>query len=161
MFHMKCCSICKVNKSLDEFHRSSSTKDGRQRICKPCNIQKVKKWQEDNPEKHKANWERHSANRSWLVRKARHYNIDVDDLDRLIKQSDGKCAICKCLPVRWTVIDHCHDTDRVRGILCEKCNQALGLFGDSLENLESAIQYLTKEKLKYSPFSKQERQKYK
>lgn len=40
------------------------------------------------------------------------------------------------------VLDHCHTTGEVRGVLCRQCNQALGLFKDNLETLENAIIYL-------------------
>jgi len=39
-------------------------------------------------------------------------------------------------------IDHCHSTKKVRGLLCNKCNQAIGLFGENEEKLNSAINYL-------------------
>ena len=40
------------------------------------------------------------------------------------------------------VVDHCHTTNKVRGIICEKCNQTLGLMDDSVEFLIKAAQYL-------------------
>lgn len=43
------------------------------------------------------------------------------------------------------VIDHCHATGRIRGLLCHNCNRALGLLKDSEENLKRAIEYLKAE----------------
>lgn len=40
------------------------------------------------------------------------------------------------------VVDHCHDTGIVRGLLCHNCNRALGLFKDKIEVLKNAIKYL-------------------
>ena len=55
---------------------------------------------------------------------------------------DGHCHIC-CSPVeRDCHIDHCHDTGKVRGLLCATCNKGLGLFKDSVPNLKAAINYL-------------------
>lgn len=42
------------------------------------------------------------------------------------------------------VVDHCHDTGKIRGLLCHNCNRALGLLKDSVHTLESAIDYLEK-----------------
>lgn len=47
---MKTCSVCKAEKPLDEFHRSSSSPDGRQYRCKPCAISAARKRALDNPE---------------------------------------------------------------------------------------------------------------
>ena len=158
---MKTCSKCKLSRPTSEFHKRKGSKDGLQSQCKECNIAGVKKWQSENPEKHEDNWKRHTSNRNWLVTKARLYNIHPDDLQKLISESEGVCGICKKTPVRWTVIDHCHNTTKVRGILCEKCNQGLGLFSDSPEILASAIDYLQSEVLDYREYEAPPRQKYK
>lgn len=71
-------------------------------------------------------------------------------LNKLLEQ-DCRCAICKLrideiesnLGSRLN-IDHNHDTNRVRGLLCGNCNTALGSFKDSIDILESAKQYLLK-----------------
>jgi hypothetical protein len=41
-----------------------------------------------------------------------------------------------------TCVDHCHTTKKVRGLLCNHCNRAIGLFKESLQSLENAVQYL-------------------
>lgn len=158
---MKKCIVCNIEKPLSDFHNRKSSKDGKQSQCKYCNIARVKKWQAENEERHKENWQRHTSNRSLLVRKARQYNISVEDLTSLLDSSEGKCEICGKEPDRWVVVDHCHSSLKVRGILCEKCNQAIGLFGDSIANLTLAIEYLQKEPLEYREFSPLPRQRYK
>jgi hypothetical protein len=62
----------------------------------------------------------------------------------LSKQGDV-CAICatdKPTRVGW-VVDHCHSTGRVRGILCGNCNTALGMVKDNPETLLAAVTYLS------------------
>lgn len=76
-----------------------------------------------------------------------HKCLDAD-IEALITQQDNKCGICnKNLPKRYH-IDHCHETGFIRGILCGRCNWALGLFQDNQEVLESAIGYLKQPKTK-------------
>jgi hypothetical protein len=142
---MKTCSVCKEEKSLDEFHKRSSAKDGRQSRCKKCAVQIVVQWQKDNPEKYKANWSKHIGNaESALKRKARMYGISVETLKTMIAEAKGLCTLCKRKPYKQLVIDHCHNTTKVRGLLCEKCNQGLGLFDDNPEFLRAAAAYLEK-----------------
>ena len=158
---MKRCYKCEQEKPLSEFHKRKDAKDGHQGCCKECNIARVKTWQAENPEQHEDNWKRHTANNDYLVRKARRYNIDVLELQFLIERANGVCEICKRDPIKWLVVDHCHDSLKVRGILCEKCNQALGLSGDSIDNLRNAIDYLNREPLEYKEYTSQSRRKLK
>lgn len=39
-------------------------------------------------------------------------------------------------------VDHCHETNAVRGLLCSDCNLGLGKFKDSIPNLLNAVRYL-------------------
>lgn len=56
---------------------------------------------------------------------------------------DEVCAICGAEPsTRALAIDHCHDSGKIRGLLCTRCNIGLGYFKDSIENLTKAIEYL-------------------
>lgn len=64
-----------------------------------------------------------------------------------IEKQGNKCAICK-LPERIKgislSIDHCHETGRVRGLLCGRCNRGIGMFKDNVKALRAAIIYLQK-----------------
>jgi hypothetical protein len=56
-------------------------------------------------------------------RRIQRYGISVRDWERLFLQQNGLCAICQERPA--TVVDHCHVTKRVRGLLCHGCNHRL------------------------------------
>lgn len=75
---------------------------------------------------------------------ARQYGITVEQRDQMISDQGGLCAICftELIAGVKTHIDHCHETNKVRGILCINCNQALGKFKDSVQTLQNAIKYL-------------------
>jgi len=66
------------------------------------------------------------------------------EYDALLIAQDGRCAICRAPPSprRALAVDHCHVTHRVRGLLCDRCNLGIGLFGDSPSALRSAASYL-------------------
>lgn len=83
-------------------------------------------------------------NRTHLLQiRARAYKISVEELTRLLSESEGKCDICKKETPKMNV-DHCHSTGKVRGVLCRDCNLAIGLFKDSKQILSQAINYLDK-----------------
>ncbi len=69
------------------------------------------------------------------------------EYDRLMQEQSGQCAIClraSGSEGKSLAVDHDHKTGRVRGLLCTKCNQAIGFFGDNSELLKRAIEYLKK-----------------
>jgi hypothetical protein len=62
----------------------------------------------------------------------------------MLYKQGGKCGICGSVSNgKRLAIDHDHETGRVRGLLCQQCNTALGLFKDQVELLKKAIDYLT------------------
>jgi Recombination endonuclease VII len=71
----------------------------------------------------------------------RTYGITLDDYRMMVSQQEGRCRICT--EYKPLVVDHCHDTGKVRGLLCSQCNRAMGLFGDDPIRLQSAVQYLS------------------
>lgn len=71
----------------------------------------------------------------------RQYGVSDEKFELMIQMQDGLCAICKQRMVPPHV-DHDHITGRVRGLLCGKCNKALGLLGDDVQMLQASINYL-------------------
>ena len=64
-----------------------------------------------------------------------------------LSEQEGCCAICEvdaCSTGRAFAADHCHDTGKPRGILCNKCNTGIGMLGDNLEGIMRAVRYLQK-----------------
>lgn len=140
----KLCTKCNINKEVTEFAKDGAKKDGLYSSCKPCQVlyhktervQKLRKsWRVENKQKMRENNYKKS------------YGVTIEDYDKMFKQQDGKCSICFSAETKnknygYFAIDHCHKTGKVRGLLCDKCNTALGSFQDSPEVLLRAIQYL-------------------
>lgn len=72
----------------------------------------------------------------------RFYKMTPDEFQSLKDKQNGQCAICGISPKDRLVVDHCHKTGRVRGLLCRKCNLGIGYLKDSIEFLSKAIEYL-------------------
>lgn len=79
----------------------------------------------------------------WLRNK---YKINLRQYNKLLNLQDNKCKICNILfetiSTKKVQVDHCHITNNIRGILCDKCNKGLGLIKDNIQNIEKAIKYL-------------------
>lgn len=77
------------------------------------------------------------------------YKITLEDYERLFKEQGGVCAICDSPPrktktTNTLAVDHCHETGKVRALLCHQCNAAIGMAGDCPDRLRKAIAYLEK-----------------
>lgn len=117
-------------------------------LHKYCSIPCRQKW-------HYRRWRSNGGRRDkrkqqdyWLRSK---YGITADQRDEMLVAQGGCCAICNTSEpsgYNWHV-DHNHETGEVRGLLCSKCNQGIGLFDESTVNLESAIDYLRRHNGKY------------
>lgn len=111
------------------------------------NPEKFKKWQDSHYNKHR---DKISLNLSLSERK-----MDKVLYDKMMKEQDNKCAICKQKETRMArdgksitrlCIDHDHSTGNVRALLCHDCNTALGKMKDSPELLMEAAYYLVDHK---------------
>jgi len=78
------------------------------------------------------------------------FGLDEEQYNKILLQQNNCCAICKTDIGHYSksnkkcrlAVDHDHKTGKVRGLLCNSCNRALGLLKDSITNLHSAIVYL-------------------
>ena len=76
----------------------------------------------------------------WKLR----YGLTHNEVYALYTSQNECCAICKSALNDVFVIDHCHSTGRVRGLLCNQCNQAIGLLKENAQSFLNAIDYLNK-----------------
>lgn len=81
------------------------------------------------------------ARRSGIMRK---YHVSPEEADHLLERLQGNCDVCGHDGSHERLcVDHCHTTGKVRGILCQKCNRALGQLGDDVASIERLLTYLT------------------
>lgn len=93
-------------------------------------------WSKDHPIKSKR------YRRDWFLRTT--YGISLNDFNAILRKQRGKCRVCKTKHSRRRSlhVDHCHKTMKVRGLLCFKCNTALGKLGDDLKLVIRLVKYL-------------------
>ena len=73
------------------------------------------------------------------------YGIGIHQYQTMLTEQDGRCCICGKEDWRNLAVDHSHTTGAVRGLLCSTCNTGLGQFQDSVDLLNKAIEYLTRD----------------
>ena len=140
----KICNSCKVEKSLGEYHFSSRVEQKRKNTCKQCQASYFKRYKERNQAELRRKW-REASKKYYTPENARRkhlsrYGMTTEDYDNMYDDQDGKCAICK--RAIQLVVDHCHDSGNVRGLLCNGCNLGIGYFEDSPDRLIGAIKYI-------------------
>jgi hypothetical protein len=129
----KTCSSCRLDLPVQEFARNRTAPDGLQPWCRHCRREYSRKWRL-KPQRRDSEY-----------RKA--YGISLAEYDHLYRQQSGKCAICGTQDAGSRrklrlCVDHCHRSGRVRGLLCNRCNIAVGLFNDDPCRAEKAAAYL-------------------
>jgi len=127
------CSRCGQVKPLVDFPRHRSQPKDRGYHCKSCHARVTRANIKKN----------HGSGRAFQLK--RRYDVDAVQVEWIILQQGGVCAICRTLkPVH---VDHDHATRRVRGILCFNCNRGVAKFGDDSALLRSAIAYIEKARM--------------
>jgi Recombination endonuclease VII len=142
---VKKCVRCQINKTLDQFKSRKKTKDGLHYYCTPCNREVANTFTATHrEERNKRSRENYNSNNEYRGKIMRKFNISLDQFNEIMKETT--CAIChkKCISGRRLSIDHSHKTGKIRGLLCTKCNTAIGLLNDNASLFELAIEYLKK-----------------
>ena len=162
------CSRWKKRKPLNAFsadntERAKKRRHGKQYKCKLCNREesseptrkaKARILAKKSAENAKLfNHEQYSRRiRNYQLKKK--YGIDCDQYEKMLAAQHGKCPICRRRPGEIRIlesgliekislhVDHCHLTGKLRGLLCGKCNRAIGLLGDDIFAMQRAIEYL-------------------
>jgi len=133
---MKTCKECHRTLDDGQFNKNCGMHDGRLNTCKDCVAAYAKDYRSKNREVLR-------KLKSIAARK-RKYNITPDEMYGIFEKQGKVCAICgRNNPTgRGWQVDHEHTTGKVRGILCHRCNTAIGMLKDDPNLLQQALDYL-------------------
>lgn len=167
----KICCKCKKEKSPDEFGTRNRNSDGKRGRCKECEKEdrkesylrkpsiryrersQAKNWYYSNKE-HCQNrqkiWCDKNKERRYIWQRnnqlKKRYNISLEEYNILLLEQEGKCKICNTITPgrkrKGFMVDHCHKTGIVRGLLCVQCNLAIGQFNDNPDLIRIAAKYV-------------------
>lgn len=128
----KKCVRCGAAKESDQFYKNKALRGGLHSYCKKCVTAVNANWRKRNPLKARGYTVKHR------------YSISGAEVRELIKQQEGRCAICmrQISFLKTGHVDHDHGTGEIRGVLCGSCNRAIGLFKDDIFVIREAAAYL-------------------
>lgn len=129
-------------KQTSEFHKNRAAPDGLQWHCIECRKSIDRRPWKRAYDKRRYHEQKETAYLDPYYKRV--YGISIEQYKELEKLQNGVCAICfqKCVSGKRLAVDHNHQTNKVRGLLCSFCNQTLGKFRDSIDRFEQAIKYL-------------------
>lgn len=131
-----------------EYFRLGSKPDTFRACCRKCHSAAVCRRQKEKSEQintYQQKWRKTDAGQQAARRRVlRRYGLTLEDYDALVTRQGGGCAICGGQPTRsYFDVDHDHYTQQVRGLLCHRCNIAIGTFSDNPDLITKALAYLT------------------
>jgi hypothetical protein len=154
MITEKRCARCGATKPVSQFFRSKVRPDNCSVYCKTCQMAACAETRARHPHLHRRageRWRQRNPDYGRFRGLYRRYGITRQDYEAMLQAQDGRCAICGSDDPRGTIrnggeksfsVDHCHETGKIRGLLCAPCNVAIGQLQHSEEILLSAIRYL-------------------
>lgn len=140
----KVCSKCCASKPIELFYvDSKKSNGGRRSECKACS----NAYHHDRYVRIESDMKPVWRERSKGYKLKTRYGVDQTEYARMLSEQGGCCAICRTdVPSKSRMkrfyVDHDHETGKVRGLLCHRCNGALGVFGDNIAGIMKVLAYL-------------------
>ena len=123
----KVCGTCRQDLPLIMFGVSLRHKYGVHSRCKQCQKDAGKRWYDT---------------KGWAYKLNKRYGIDAEGYNTLFAAQDSRCAICRESYTGRLFVDHDHQTQMVRGLLCPDCNRAVRALEKDKDWAAKALEYL-------------------
>jgi hypothetical protein len=145
----KYCPSCGTVKDSSAFWANARRADGLQSVCKRCHYTKYNTKKDRDKAKQagrKYQKSEHGRNKAYEYAIKRKYGLSADKYAAMLNAQDHACAVCgrHGETYRKLCVDHDHETGVVRGLLCDRCNKALGLVKDEVILLTKLAEYLNR-----------------
>ena len=149
----KKCTGCNQLYLIEEFAFRTNGRGGfkRRSKCKECEKKEYSLYRLNNLEKckeRKRNYDQLHPEKvhEWSFKtRIRRMGLNPDEVIEYVNSHHGTCEICGAMPtLRKLAVDHCHQTNVLRGLLCSNCNTGIGMFKDNPLLLNKAAVYLEK-----------------
>lgn len=141
----KKCGRCGETKTTDEFYSNKARYDGYGNYCKMCsNLATLENYRDNRDRRLLVRKEYYDAT-LWTKNLKKKYGLTEEGYAGMLHAQVSGCAICgvpENVAGKRLAVDHCHATGEVRGLLCSRCNTALGGFQDETSLLKIAAAYL-------------------
>ena len=168
------CIKCGVRKNLEEFPPRVDSKDGRRNLCRVCYRLQYRNWKKPNQERLNAanrrwyyanherakelgrKWGRANPKKIMDYRLRSQFGITYEDYCQMEQRQNSRCACCRqpetviskqAGRTRRLHVDHDHKTGKVRGLLCTRCNMAIGFLKDDPKRARLVVIYLEQSRI--------------
>ncbi len=151
----KKCNTCNRDLGVELYNKHPHGVLGLRGSCKECeNIKRKHHYNKEDVKARKIEWEREYrkspeyAQRKFGYRIKAKYNLSLEEYDDICEKQGGVCAICGEFNINGNrlVIDHDHQTGKVRGLLCGSCNCGIGYLKESATIMKKAMKYIKENK---------------
>ena len=155
------CSRCETFKAADANNFQPSVITRGSGVCKPCKHAQKREYYRRNREKcankrhekrkenlehHKkvvSLWRKNNPEKQICYNLKWKYGITLKEYKKMLASQLHSCACCRVsADDEKLFVDHCHETGEIRGLICKKCNSAIGYLGDNVEGVMQAVNYL-------------------
>ncbi len=127
------CSSCGERKFTSEFYKDRSKRNGLTSYCRACQKKAINRRRKKDPVKTRV------AERRKMLKT--NFGITLEQYDQMFEKQNGVCAICNGINAdgRRLAVDHSHETGKVRGLLCTRCNIGLGTYENRKEEFKKYL----------------------
>lgn len=126
---LRVCRRCGEEKTIDKFHTTRKKRF----LCRKCHNKRYVELRKLDPKRY----------RSYIRKYAR--GVTREQYDSMVLAQNGVCVICSGVSNnKELAVDHCHVTNKVRGLLCDSCNRGIGLLKEDILILHRAIEYISR-----------------
>jgi hypothetical protein len=150
------CGLCRYEKKKIYTERNKEIIKKKNQEYSKKTRSRAKAWLEEdrkmNPERYRnyaAKYHELNAEIRTTIKIIKKYGLSLEEYKKMVNDCDNRCSICKDYEkslfqgkIRRLCLDHCHETGKIRGLVCFSCNIGLGKFEDNIHRLQAAIDYL-------------------